>query len=209
MILKALRFLGQHGVGASGRYAYFRLRNAYCRWRLIRSGVSVGRDVWFDGLVEVRIRAGGSITVADRCNFGKYVHLKVGGGGHIVIERNVKINRFCIVEAHSRVTIEHDVLTAPYVHIVDADHNFTSDRPVKEADIACGTLARPVVIGAHAWLGSGVKVLAGTTIGAHTVVGANAVVTRDVPAYAVAAGVPCRVLKYRTEAPMPELTGSR
>lgn len=200
MIVKAVRFLSRHGLAAAVRYGYFRLRNRYCSWRLRRAGVTVGRDVWFDGPVEVRFRRGGSITIGDGCNFGRLVHLKVGDDGHIVIERNVKINRFCIVEAHSVVTIEHDVLTGPYVHILDADHNFSSDLPVKEADQAWGTLARPVRIGAHAWLGSGVKVLAGTTVGAHAVVGANAVVTRDVPAWAIAAGVPCRVVKMRTGA---------
>lgn len=200
VILKALRFVARHGVGVTCRYAYFRLRNRYCRWRMIRAGAKVGRNVWFDSPVEVRIRPGGSITVGDGCNFGKYVHLKVGGGGHIVIQANVKVNRFCIVEAHSLVTIENDVLTAPYVHIVDADHNFSSLRPIKEADRETGTLAKPIVVGAHAWLGSGVKVLAGVTIGPHAVVGANSVVTHDVPAYGVAGGVPCRVLRYRVAA---------
>jgi acetyltransferase-like isoleucine patch superfamily enzyme len=201
MVGKTLRFLRRHGVAATAWYGYLRLRNVYCRWRMIQAGARVGRGVWFDGPVEVRIREGGSITVGDGCNFGRLVHLKVGGGGHIVIKENVKINRFCIVEAHRLVTIEHDVLTAPYVHILDADHNFASALPVKQADKAWGTLARPVLIGAHAWLGSGAKVLAGVTIGPNAVIGANAVVTRDVPAWAIAAGVPCRVLKLRDGAP--------
>jgi acetyltransferase-like isoleucine patch superfamily enzyme len=197
VLLKAVRFLLRHGVAATAWYGYLRVRNVYCRWRLVRAGVTVGRGIWFDGPVEIRIRPGGSITVGDGCNFGKLVHLKAAQNAHIVIKDHVKINRFCIVEAHSRVTIEHDVLTAPYVHILDADHNFSSDLPVQEADKIFGTLARPVLIGAHAWLGSGVKVLAGVTVGEHAVVGANAVVTRDVPANAIAAGVPCRVIKMR------------
>jgi acetyltransferase-like isoleucine patch superfamily enzyme len=180
---------------------YFRARNTYCRWHMIAAGARVGRGVWFDGPVEVRIRPGGSVTVGDGCNFGKYVHLKSGETGHIVIKDNVKVNRFCIVEAHSAVTLEHDVLTAPYVHVLDADHNFSSHLPVKEADRVFGTLKRPVHIGAHVWLGSGVKVLAGVAIGAHAVVGANAVVTRDIPPYAIAAGVPCKVLKIREGKP--------
>jgi acetyltransferase-like isoleucine patch superfamily enzyme len=152
--------------------------------------------LWFDGPVDVTIINGGSITIGDRCNFGKYAHLKVNGG-HIILKERVKINRFCIVQAHRSVTIENDVLTAPYVHIMDANHNFLTDRPVKEADALWGLVSEPIVVGAHAWLGSRVSVLAGVTIGEHAVIGAGAVVTKDVPPYAVAAGVPCRVVKYR------------
>jgi acetyltransferase-like isoleucine patch superfamily enzyme len=149
----------------------------------------------------VTILNGGSITIGDRCNFGKYAHLKVNGG-RIVLGERVKINRFCIVQAHQSVVIENDVLTAPYVHIMDANHNFETDRSVKEADGKWGLTSQPVVVGADAWLGSRVVVLAGVTIGAHAVIGAGSVVTKDVPPSVVAAGVPCKVLKDRRTTPL-------
>ena len=52
-----------------------------------------------------------------------------------------------------------------------------------------------VVIGAHAWLGAGVIVLPGVTIGENTVIGSGSVVTRDIPSNVVAVGNPCRVLR--------------
>ena len=55
--------------------------------------------------------------------------------------------------------------------------------------------AEPIAIGDNVWLGGGVIVCPGVTIGADTVVGAGAVVTRDLPAGVVAAGVPARVLR--------------
>jgi acetyltransferase-like isoleucine patch superfamily enzyme len=55
----------------------------------------------------------------------------------------------------------------------------------------------PVIIGNDVWLGNNVVVLEGVTIGDGACIGANAVVTKDIPPYAVAAGIPARVLRYR------------
>jgi maltose O-acetyltransferase len=56
--------------------------------------------------------------------------------------------------------------------------------------------ARPIVIGDNVWLGGGVIVCPGVTIGEDTVVGAGAVVTRDLPANVVAVGNPARVVRH-------------
>ncbi len=53
----------------------------------------------------------------------------------------------------------------------------------------------PVVIGNNVWLGNNVCVMPGVTIGDGAIIGANSVVTHDVPAYAVAAGVPAKIIK--------------
>jgi acetyltransferase-like isoleucine patch superfamily enzyme len=198
MIDKVVRYTRRHGVITTVRYGWAKLRNVYYTQRLRAQGVRVGRNLWFDGPIDITIIKGGSITIGNGCNFGKYCHLKVSGG-RIVLKENVKINRFCIVQAHRSVVIERDVLTAPGVHIMDANHNFQTEMPTKVADEAAGLPTSPVVIGAHAWLGSGVRVLAGVRIGAHAVIGAGAVVTNDIPDHAVAVGVPCRVIKYRDQ----------
>jgi acetyltransferase-like isoleucine patch superfamily enzyme len=80
------------------------------------------------------------------------------------------------------------------VSIRDYDHRF--------ADLAVpvrlqGLITAPVVIGNNVWLGSKVSVLRGVRIGDNAIIGAGAVVTHDIPANAIAAGVPARVLRYR------------
>ena len=69
----------------------------------------------------------------------------------------------------------------------------------------------PVTIGNHCWLGAGVTVCPGVTIGDNCVIGAGSVVTRDIPANSVAAGVPCRVIRSLSEKDSmkyrPELLG--
>ena len=86
------------------------------------------------------------------------------------------------------ITIGDDVQFGPNVQLLTPTH------PVEaEPRRAKWEAARPITIESNVWLGGGVIVLAGVTIGENTVVGAGAVVTRDLPANVVAMGVPARV----------------
>ena len=85
-------------------------------------------------------------------------------------------------------------LIADGVYISDFDHKFADlDRPIKDQGIA---KAR-VRIERDVWLGTKVTVCRGVVIGDGAVVGANAVVTRDLPPFAVAVGVPARIIRDR------------
>ena len=95
----------------------------------------------------------------------------------------------------SRVTIGARVLMAAYTYVIGGDHDFSdTTRPVlDQARSSAG-----VTIGEGAWMGAGAKILDGVTIGSYAVVGAGAVVKDDVPPYAVAVGIPARVVSTRT-----------
>jgi maltose O-acetyltransferase len=88
------------------------------------------------------------------------------------------------------VRIGDDVQIGPNVQLLTALHPVAAG-PRRDKWEA----ARPIVIGDNVWLGGGVIVLPGVTIGANTVVGAGAVVTRDLPPDVVAVGNPARVLR--------------
>jgi maltose O-acetyltransferase len=88
------------------------------------------------------------------------------------------------------VTIGDDVAIGPYVQLLTATHPV---EPGPRRDKWEGSA--PIVIGDNVWLGGGVVVCPGVTIGPDTVVGAGAVVTRDLPAGVVAAGNPARVVR--------------
>lgn len=90
----------------------------------------------------------------------------------------------------ARVTIGDDVQLGPNVQLLTATHPLEPG-PRREKWEA----AEPIVIGDNVWLGGGVIVCPGVTIGADTVVGAGSVVTRDLPSGVVAVGSPARVLR--------------
>jgi acetyltransferase-like isoleucine patch superfamily enzyme len=75
--------------------------------------------------------------------------------------------------------------------------SFHTGEPIGVPIIATGLSIKPVVIGYGADIGTNATILPGVRVGAHSIVGAGAVVTIDVPEYAVVAGTPARVLRYR------------
>jgi maltose O-acetyltransferase len=88
------------------------------------------------------------------------------------------------------ITIGQDVQIGPNVQLLTPTH------PVEAgARRAKWEAAKPITIADNVWLGGGVIVLPGVTIGENTVVGAGAVVTKDLPANAVAVGNPARVTR--------------
>ncbi len=102
------------------------------------------------------------------------------------------IGRGCSIAAHFSIVIGDDVFFGPNVYVTDQNHaNDVVGMPVG----AQSQPERPVVIGARSWLGTGVVVTPGVTIGEEVMVGANSVVTRDLPDRCVAGGVPAKVIK--------------
>lgn len=111
----------------------------------------------------------------------------------VSIGKGTSVAGACVISAVRSVQLEENVLLARNVYISDHAHKYTdTEIPV----IAQGVdNIKPVLVKRGAWLGQNVVVCPGVTIGTGAVIGANSVVTRDVPDYCVAAGVPARVLK--------------
>lgn len=111
----------------------------------------------------------------------------------------VKILSGCVLGANNdigcscEVIFEEYVLTAPNVHITDRDHCFDD---VSVPIMQQSTRSKgPVIIGNGSWIGYGVQIMSGITIGRNCIVAAGAVVTKDIPDFCVAGGNPARVLK--------------
>ena len=114
--------------------------------------------------------------------------------GVLRLGERVIFGHHCTIGCNQSIEIGDDCLLAEMVSIRDHDHNFArTDVPIRAQGATCA----PVVIGRDVWLGAKVTVLKGVTIGDGAIVGANAVVTRDIPPMAIAAGIPARVIKMR------------
>jgi acetyltransferase-like isoleucine patch superfamily enzyme len=110
-------------------------------------------------------------------------------GKNIRVGRNVFVNHACEFMDRGGIIIEDDVLIGPKVNLVTINH------PLEPATRR-STYCAPIAIKRGAWLGAGVSVMPGVTIGRNAVVAANAVVTSDVPDDAVVGGVPARVIRH-------------
>ena len=113
-------------------------------------------------------------------------------------EALLKIGNGCVIghfneiySTHS-IVIENHVLTADRVYISDNIHGYENiEIPILHQPIV---QKKEVRIGEGSWLGVGVSVI-GASIGKHCVIGSNVVVTKDIPDYCVAIGIPARIIK--------------
>jgi acetyltransferase-like isoleucine patch superfamily enzyme len=171
---------------------------------------SMGRGVAFGANVAIRhpnkIRIGNNVVIDDNCvldakgesNNGIDIHNGVFVGkntiltchnGDIILEDNVNIGFNCVVSSLSRIIIKKNHLMAAFCYLVGGDHDSDrTDIPV----LFQGRSSKGITIDENVWLGAGVAVLDGVTIGRDSIIGAGAVVNKDVTEFAVAAGLPAK-----------------
>ena len=129
---------------------------------------------------------------------GKGVHFeptfRCEFGCHISIGDHFYANFDCVMLDCGGIEIGDHVLFGPRVGIYTANHAVDA---WERANGAC--YAKPVKIGNNVWVGAGVHINQGVTIGDNTIIGSGSVVTKDIPANVIAAGVPCRVIREITE----------
>jgi len=110
-------------------------------------------------------------------------------GNRVTFGKNVFINHSAILSASGGIEFEDGVQVAPGVRIATINHDF-NERHTKY------TYGK-VTIGKNAWIGMNVTICPGVKIGKYAIVAAGAVVTKDIPDYAVAGGVPAKVIKMQ------------
>lgn len=177
-------------------------------------GVMIGRNVTLRGAS--RITLGDGVLVDDNCVLdarGAEARIEIGAG--VVLSRNTIVRTRgrelvigagtdvgcnCIVATDSRLVLGRDVLVAAFTYITaGGNHNMDRrDVPISQQGF---TSLGGVSVGDGAWIGAHCTVMDGVTIGPGAVVGAHSLVRRDVPDFAVAYGIPCRVQGQRPGAP--------
>ena len=193
--LALLRFMRHHRM-LTPRYALL-LANLF-RHRYLRPS---GRRLRTDGFAFIGPRVVIEIGRRGRVELGRWSWLghatKIRAHeGTVSIGAKTVMGQECTISAYHHVSIGRECVIADRVMLIDFDHGAAEvERPVRLQ----GIYKRDVRIGHNVWIGYGACILRGVTVGDNAIIGTNAVVTRDVPANAVVAGVPARVVRMRDE----------
>ena len=157
--------------------------------------IHIGDNVMIDDncLIDAKGASNQGITIGSGVFVGRNSILS-SKNGDIELADGVNIGFNCEVFSASRVSIGRDTLLAAYCYVIGGDHDWSDPA---QAVLAQSRTSAGVTIGAGAWLGAGVKVLDGVSIGDGAVIGAGAVVKADVPASAIAVGMPAKVIGSR------------
>lgn len=127
--------------------------------------------------------------------------ISVDYGFNIEIGRETFINMNCTFLDGNKITIGDRVAIGPGTKLLTAGHPIKHDERVMDwpedqnLPFRAVNITQPITIEDYCWLGAGVTVLPGVTIGKGSVIGASSVVTKDVPPGVVAVGNPCRVVR--------------
>jgi len=191
-------------IGIALRGVLYRLMLRIDGWAAIESGVRLrfanrihlGHGAYLDQGVYIHACPNGvSIGAGTLVMHGAVLHVynfrNLPNAG-IRIGRDALISEYTVIRGQGGVTIGDRVYTSPMTQIVAVNHIFEDpDRPFVEQ----GITAQGIVIEDDVWLGASAVVTDGVHIGRGAVVAAGAVVTSDVPAHTVVAGVPARVVR--------------
>lgn len=163
-------------------------------WRFGRYFDSIGGGCSFRRGFEVNKTDGARLTAGENCVFDEgAVLLLTKPKPSLSIGDYVTVGRGTIISIKSSCVIGSYTLIGPNVQIQDSNHSMKRNNLIKYQRASI----EPITIGNDVWIGAGAKVLAGVTIGDGAVIGANAVVTRDIPDFAIAVGCPAKVIRYR------------
>jgi acetyltransferase-like isoleucine patch superfamily enzyme len=180
-------------------WQYGRLLVRYLRRRTL---TAAGRRWHTDGLVFLGRGLELEIGRKGRLDFGRFVWIGDGTKircheGRVEIGAKTVMGQECTISAYQQVRIGEQCVIADRAMFIDFDHGVVEvERPIRVQ----GIYKRDVEVGSNVWIGYGACILRGVSVGDNAIVGTNSVVTRDVPANAVVAGIPARVIRMR-EAP--------
>jgi len=195
-VTSTIRFLTRNGML---NRKYGRLLWRYLWRRLL---TRAGRRWRTDGLLFLGRGLELEIGRQGRVDFGRFVWIGDGTKvrcheGRVEIGEKTVMGQECTISAYQHVRIGEQCVIADRAMFIDFDHGVVEvERPIRQQ----GIYKRDVVVGSNVWVGYGACILRGVSVGDNSIVGTNSVVTKDVPANAIVAGIPARVIRMR-EAP--------
>jgi acetyltransferase-like isoleucine patch superfamily enzyme len=164
--------------------------------------VSLGRNFVAEDYCEIQGLSTQGLVFGDRVTVGRFAMIRPSGyygrdiGVGLRVGNRSNIGANCYIGCSGGIEIGENVMMSPGVSLFAENHNFVrTDIPMKDQ----GVTRKMIVIEDDCWLASGSTILAGVRVGRGSVVAAGAVVTSDVPPYAIAGGVPAKVIGWRKQ----------
>ena len=175
--------------------------NRFCVWlgrrlALRHKNVTIASNAMISPDAMINPRRG-KIVIGNACQISPGAVLQ----GNITLGENVSVQAGSMLVGYGDIenpsgliSIGNNSRIAPKCMLIAANHVFSDpDKPICKQGMA----PEPIIVEDDVWIGGGVHINAGVTIGKGSVIGAGAVVTKDIPPYSVAAGVPAKVIKSR------------
>lgn len=161
--------------------------------------IEIGEGCFISPEAQLFAEPGRTLVIGNRCSIAAnaFVH------GPVILADDVSLNpRVSLDGGAGGIRVGTGTRIATGTTIYAFDHGILPDRPIREQPVR----SRGITIGADVWIGANAGVTDGVTIADHAVVAMGAVVTRDVPPWAIVAGVPARQIGDRRSSHMPRLT---
>lgn len=150
--------------------------------------------VYLQAVCATPMRFGDDVTLCAGTMIRPSGHWGGNLGAGLQMGNRSSLGAYSYVGCSGSIRIGNDVLIGPRLTMIAENHNFAdTSLPMSRQ----GVNNRGIVIGSDVWIGACVTILDGVVIGDHAIIAAGAVVTRDVPSYAIVAGVPARLLRSR------------
>ena len=149
----------------------------------------------------VKIYNGRNISIGNGSSIMSHCILETTAIGdcapHLSIGDGCSIGEYSHITCANKVIIGNGLLTGRFVLITDNSHGDSSPEECDTAPLARDVCSKgPVEIKDNVWIGDKATILPGITIGKGAIIAANAVVTKDIPDYAIAAGIPAKIVKH-------------
>jgi acetyltransferase-like isoleucine patch superfamily enzyme len=195
-VIRLIRFCARNGLltwrygQLLGRFLRRRfLTHAGWRWRT-DGLLFLGRGLELQVAKGARIEFGRFVWIGDKTKIRCHE-------GVVEIGSKTVMGQECTISAYRRVRIGEQCVIADRAMFIDFDHGVVEvERPIRSQ----GIYMRDVEVGSNVWIGYGACILRGVRVGDNSIIGTNSVVTKDVPANAIVAGIPAKIIRMR-EAP--------
>jgi len=182
-------YLKESGVLFVGRNCKLK----HCNKIIFGKTIIIGDNVNINALSKHDIKVGNNFSLGANSIIECTGVIRNMGEG-LLIGNNVGIAQNCFIQVRGFVEIGDNVIMGPNVSIFSENHNSDdSDLPINMQ----GETRKGVKIENGVWIGTRAVILDGVKIGKNSIVAAGSVVTKDVPEFAIVAGVPAKVIKLR------------